>query len=101
MVIQRKHNVSNQARLHNASNQKRAGGKKGDDKYTAKVTINTLKGTDKYVINGFIDCNYPKRGAQCFTKLSMTCETKEEAQYISKLFKDYFQSMIDRFVKGW
>ena len=75
--------------------------RKGDDKYTAKVSVTPLKGTDKFVVNGFIDCNYPKLGSQCFVKLTMVCETKTEAQYVSKIYKDSFQNFIDGFVKGW
>jgi hypothetical protein len=84
-----------------SGNFSRRGARKGEDKYTAKVSVNPLKGTDKFVVNGLLDCNYPKLGSQCFTKLSMTCDTKEYAQRVSKIYKDYFQNFIDNFVKGW
>ena len=67
-------------------------------KLTNKVTITKLKNTDKFQMHGFMQYSNPQAGAQCLNQITLTCDSREEADDIGRIFKTLCQEQIDRFI---
>lgn len=72
--------------------------KKGENKFINRSTITKVKNSDKYQMIGYMECIYPKLGVDCFNRITIICDSREEAQRMSKVYKEFFQAQINNFV---
>jgi hypothetical protein len=66
-------------------------------KVNSKVTVTKLKNSSKYQMHGFMQYSNPNAGIQCLNQVTITCDSKFEADDLGRSFKELCKEEINLF----